>query len=48
MSDAANLPAAQDEAAQTIQDGEHEWTLVNRDENRLIYKCAHCGAMRRE
>ncbi len=27
---------------------EHEWTLVNRDENRLIYKCVRCGALREE
>ena len=25
---------------------DHEWTLVNRDENRLIYKCPTCGALR--
>lgn len=27
---------------------DHEWTLVNRDENRLIYKCLKCGELRRE
>jgi hypothetical protein len=27
---------------------DHEWALVNRDENRLIYKCAKCGELRRE
>ena len=27
---------------------DHDWTLVNRDENRLIYKCLKCGAMRAE
>jgi hypothetical protein len=27
---------------------EHDWTLVNRDESRLIYKCLACGALRRE
>ena len=27
---------------------EHEWTLINRDEARLIYKCAKCGDLRRE
>jgi hypothetical protein len=27
---------------------EHEWTLVNRDETRLIYKCTTCGELRKE
>lgn len=27
---------------------EHEWTLINRDENRLIYKCLKCGALRED
>jgi hypothetical protein len=27
---------------------DHDWTVVNRDENRLIYKCPKCGALRRE
>jgi hypothetical protein len=27
---------------------DHDWTLVNRDENRLIYKCLRCGEIRRE
>ena len=27
---------------------DHEWTLVNRDENRLIFKCPKCGELRRE
>lgn len=27
---------------------EHEWTLINRDESRLIYKCLKCGELRRE
>jgi hypothetical protein len=27
---------------------EHEWTLINRDEARLIYKCSHCGELRKE
>jgi len=27
---------------------DHEWTLINRDENRLIYKCTKCGELRRE
>lgn len=27
---------------------DHDWTLVNRDENRLIYKCLACGGIRRE
>lgn len=27
---------------------DHEWTLINRDENRLIYKCTECGELRRE
>jgi hypothetical protein len=27
---------------------EHDWTLINRDENRLIYKCLVCGELRYE
>lgn len=27
---------------------DHEWTLINRDENRLIYKCPKCGELRYE
>ena len=27
---------------------DHEWTLVNRDENRLIYKCPKSGELRRD
>jgi hypothetical protein len=27
---------------------DHDWTVVNRDENRLIHKCTRCGALRRE
>jgi hypothetical protein len=27
---------------------DHEWTLINRDENRLIYKCLACGELRYE
>ena len=27
---------------------DHEWTLINRDENRLIYKCLKCGELRYE
>ena len=27
---------------------DHEWTLINRDEARLIYKCLKCGELRKE
>jgi hypothetical protein len=27
---------------------DHDWTLVNRDENRLIYKCTKCGELKRD
>jgi hypothetical protein len=27
---------------------DHGWTVVNRDENRLVHKCTKCGATRRE
>ena len=27
---------------------EHEWQVVNHDENRDIYKCTKCGALKRE
>ena len=27
---------------------DHDWTVVNRDENRLIHKCRKCGGIRRE
>lgn len=27
---------------------DHEWTLINRDENRLIYKCLTCGDLKYE
>ena len=27
---------------------DHEWTLINRDEARLIYKCTSCGELRKE
>ena len=30
------------------EDCDHDWTLINRDENRLIYKCLKCGALREE
>lgn len=29
-------------------DCEHEWQVVNHDENRDIYKCVKCGALKRE
>lgn len=38
-------------AAMTQQQAEaheHDWTLINRDENRLIYKCLGCGELRKE
>ena len=38
--------AGADSAAEDQCD--HDWTLVNRDENRLIYKCLRCGALRSE
>ena len=27
---------------------DHDWTLVNRDEARLIYKCTKCGELRKD
>lgn len=30
------------------QDHEHDWQVVNHDENRDIYKCAACGELKRE
>jgi hypothetical protein len=27
---------------------DHDWTVVNRDENRVVHKCTKCGALRRE
>ncbi|CAA9368928.1 MAG: hypothetical protein AVDCRST_MAG47-944 [uncultured Nocardioidaceae bacterium] len=27
---------------------EHDWTLINRDEARLVYKCTTCGELRKE
>ena len=30
------------------QQHEHDWQIVNHDENRDIYKCAACGELKRE
>lgn len=30
------------------QHHEHDWQIVNHDENRDIYKCAVCGELKRE
>jgi predicted RNA-binding Zn-ribbon protein involved in translation (DUF1610 family) len=27
---------------------EHDWQVVNHDENRVVYKCATCGEVKRE
>jgi hypothetical protein len=27
---------------------EHDWKVVNHDENREIYKCTKCGELRRD
>ena len=27
---------------------EHDWQVVNHDENRDIYKCTACGELKRE
>jgi hypothetical protein len=27
---------------------EHDWQVVNHDENRDIYKCVKCGELKRE
>lgn len=32
----------------TEESCDHEWTLINRDETRLIYKCVKCGELRRD
>jgi hypothetical protein len=46
---AATPPAEAGEAAESGDPScDHDWTVVNRDENRLIHKCARCGATRRE
>ncbi len=42
---AATAPAP-DEQGDSACD--HEWAVVNRDENRLVHKCTRCGALRRE
>ena len=43
---AAAVDAPADEQADSSCD--HDWTVVNRDENRLIQKCTRCGALQRE
>ena len=42
----AATPAAAEEQGDDTCD--HDWTVVNRDENRLVHKCTRCGALRRE
>ena len=42
---AATAPAL---AQQGDTSCDHDWTVVNRDENRLVEKCSRCGALRRE
>jgi hypothetical protein len=27
---------------------DHDWQVVNHDENRDIYKCTRCGALKRD
>jgi hypothetical protein len=27
---------------------EHDWQVVNHDEERTVYKCTRCGELRRE
>jgi hypothetical protein len=39
---------ASDAAEQGDSTCDHDWTVVNRDENRLVEKCTRCGALRRE
>jgi hypothetical protein len=33
---------------QQAADHEHDWQVVNHDENRDIYKCTGCGELKRE
>jgi hypothetical protein len=41
----AATPAAEEQGDASC---DHDWTVVNRDENRLVHKCTRCGALRRE
>lgn len=31
-----------------MKDCEHDWQIVNHDENRDVYKCTRCGELKRE
>jgi hypothetical protein len=44
----AATSAAGEQAEQGDGSCDHEWSVVNRDENRLVEKCSKCGALRRE
>jgi hypothetical protein len=35
-------------ADEQAPDHEHDWKVVNHDENRDVYKCAVCGELKRE
>jgi hypothetical protein len=41
----AATPAAEEQGDSSC---DHDWSVVNRDENRLVEKCSKCGALRRE
>ena len=41
----AATPAAEEQGDSSC---DHDWSVVNRDENRLVHKCSKCGALRRE
>jgi hypothetical protein len=36
------------EPTEPTEECDHDWQVVNHDENRDIYKCTKCGALRRE
>lgn len=36
------------ETTETTEECDHDWRVVNHDENRDIYKCTKCGALKRE
>ena len=36
------------ETTRSTEECDHDWQVVNHDENRDIYKCTKCGALKRE
>ena len=37
-----------DNGTETDAECSHDWQVVNHDENRDVYKCTKCGALKRE